>query len=900
MRRSATLQVPIRILRAATRFAHLQGAVSPGELNHDPYRNRQMIECSRWFTIVPLVLLSVAADSGNSAAAGQGHAGQAEAALFVLDTFSSSLPLRNGIEVRSGQALMQALALRDDVIRIRIGPEGKLPEDASWAVLPSARRERVDVTSENSAEAVGFRTKLLRVRVERKTLGLSITDLQGNPLQEDAIGWPVEFHDKTFRIYKHMPPDEHYFGLGDKAGPLDRRNQSYTLWNTDSYNFQESTDPLYKSIPFFLTVRSGRSLGVLLDNTWCSSFDFGKQTEDVYSFGAEGGPIDYYVLYGPDPKHVLNSYAWLTGPVPLPPLWALGYQQSRYSYETEEQLRDVASRLRADKIPADALYLDIDYQQDHRPFAVDSEKFPHFTQMLADLKSQNFHVVGITDLHIAAVSGAGYAPYDTGMAGNHFVKNPDGSVFIGRVWPGPSVFPDFTQRSTREWWGGLYEPLVADGLAGFWNDMNEPSVFDSPNKTMPDDARHRIEEPGFEPRLADHREIHNVYGMENSRATYEGLLKISPDERPFVLTRATYAGGQRYAATWTGDNSSTWNHLRLATPMLLNLGLSGFGLCGADVGGFIGTPPADLLTKWMEVGAFQPIDRNHAEKGTGHKEPWVHGPEQESIRRRYIEERYRLMPYLYTTVEEMSRTGLPMVRPLFLEFPNATADGHPLDLDAGNQFLVGRSLLVAPAPYPERPDDYRVLLPPVHWYDYWTGQLVEKRPVADRGATTPSAAALDPVPEHPSLETLPVFVREGSILPMQPLTQSTREVPHGPLTLRVYPGDNCQGSLYQDDGRSMVYRQGQLLRMYFSCEAAANSITIHIGPHQGRYQPWWSELQVEVYGWYAGSPGAVIKSNWEGKNPPEIKAALDPERHMVSVTIPDNGRGSDLQISSQP
>src|SRR5437763_8005942 len=230
--------------------------------------------------------------------------------------------------------------------------------------------------------------------------------------------------------------------------------------------------------------------------------------------------------------------------------------------------------------------------------------------------------------------------------------------------------------------------------------MNEPAVFNVASKTMPADVQHRIDEPGFKRRTANHLEIHDVYGMENSRATFEGLLKISPDERPFVLTRASYAGGQRYAATWTGDNSANWNHLRLTTPMLENLGLSGFGMSGADGGGFIGTPTPELLTKWTELSTFQPIDRNHSEKGVPHREPWVHGPEHENIRRRYIEERYKLMPYLYTAVEQMSRTGVPVLRPLFLGFPETTADQHPVDLDAPNEFLFGSELLVAPAPFP--------------------------------------------------------------------------------------------------------------------------------------------------------------------------------------------------------
>ncbi|MDP9160183.1 MAG: DUF4968 domain-containing protein, partial [Acidobacteriota bacterium] len=481
----------------------------------------------------------------------------------VLNEFTGSTALRDGIEVRSGRATIKITALRDDVLRIRIAPIGEMPEDASWAVLDSARHESASVSQENSADHVGFRTASLRVRIDRPTMRLQITDLQGNVLQEDAEGWPVTVHNGSFRLYKKMPDDEHYFGLGDKVGPLDRREQAFALWNTDAFGFQESTDPIYKAIPFFITMRGGRATGVFLDNTWRSSFDFGKESRGIYSFGAQNGAIDYYILYGPDPKHVLRTYAWLTGPSPLPPLWSFGYQQSRYSYETESRLREVAAKLRADKIPCDALYLDIDYQKNNRPFTVDTAKFPYFGQMLADLKTQKFHVVAITDLHIAHLPGQGYAPYDSGVAGDHFVKNPDGSIYVGEVWPGPSSFPDFTRDITREWWGTLYTDFVSLGVAGFWNDMNEPAVFKTPTKTMPDDVQHRIEGSGFHSRTTSHLEIHNVFGMENSRGTYEGLLKLSPYQRPFVLTRASYAGGQRYAATWTGDNSSTWNHLRL-------------------------------------------------------------------------------------------------------------------------------------------------------------------------------------------------------------------------------------------------------------------------------------------------------------------------------------------------
>jgi alpha-glucosidase len=793
---------------------------------------------------------------------------------------SDQTHLSNGIQIKRGEMLLSVVALRDDVLRIRLANNGALPEDASWAVAPEIRNGKADVVPETSADAAGFHTKALRVRIERVTLRLTVSDLEGNILQEDVPGWPAEFHGGAFRLYKKMPADEHYFGLGDKVGPLDRRGQSFRLWGTDAFLFQESTDPIYKSIPFFLTMRGGKSAGFLFDNTWSTNFDFGRGEREMYSFAAEGGPIDYYIFSGPEPKQVVRTYAWLTGLPPLPPLWTLGFQQSRFSYETEARVREIARRLRADKIPSDTIYLDIDFQQEHRPFTVDNKNFPHFDEMLADLKRDHFHVVVITDLHVAHLPNAGYAPYDSGAVGDHFVKNPDGSTYVGTVWPGPSVFPEFTRPKTREWWGTLYQPFVKEGVAGFWNDMNEPSVFQTPNGTMPNDTRHRIEEPGFRPRTASHLEIHNVFGMENSRATYEGLLKLNPDVRPFVLTRASYAGGQRYAATWTGDNTASWNHFRLTTPMLLNLGLSGFGFCGADVGGFIGTPRPELLTRWTELATFQPIDRNHTNKGAGDKEVWVDGPEQEAIRRRYIEERYRLLPYLYTLVEEFSRTGMPVVRPLFLEFPGATADRHPFDLDAGNEFLFGPSLLVAPAPFAEQPDRYSLKLPPGVWYDYWTGETISAA-TKDGKAVSESALWIEP-----KLDTLPVYVREGSILPMQPLVQSAEETPAGDLTLRVYPGNECHGSLYMDDGKTFAYKRGESMRMNFSCAKTPDGVAVHIGQHEGSYRPWWKEIRIELYGWSSSTALANV-----GKNPGSSAVTVDAARHAAVLNVPDDGNG---------
>ena len=806
---------------------------------------------------------------------------------------AAALVAGNGsLEVRSGPIHQRVTALRDDVLRITIWRGNSAPEDASWAVPASIRHSVVPITQSREKDRVTMRTAVLNIEIDAKTLEITIRDQSGAIVQQDAR--PIRFDGEGFRIYKSMPLDEHYFGLGDKAGPLDRRDQSFSLWNTDAYRFQETTDPLYKSIPFFMTWRAGRAAGVLLDNTWRTNFDFGKEVADAYSFGSVGGPADYYVLYGPSAKDVVKSYAWLTGTPPLPPLWAFGFQQSRYSYMNQDRVLEVANRLRSDRIPADAIFLDIDFQEKNRPFTVNTASFPDLPGMIDELHKRNFHIVAITDLHIANAPNQNYHPFDSGLAGDHFVKDAKGSLYTGVVWPGPSVFPDFTRQQTRTWWGELYKDLRHTGVDGFWNDMNEPSVFSSPNHTMPEDALHRIDEPGFAPRTAMHAEIHDVYGMQNCRATFDGLKSIDPGLRPFVLTRAAYAGTQRYAVTWTGDNSSTWNHLRLATPMIENLGLSGFAFTGADVGGYAGTPSPELLTKWFQIGAFQPIDRDHTEKGSGDQEPWIGGPEQESIRRRFVETRYELMPYLYTLADEASRTGLPMVRPLFLEFPDATPDRHPIDIDtpASGEFMLGPDLLIAPRAFPDEEGPYNIELPPGGWFDFWSGEKIPEPAARNAIANDPAAilaASSMNLTIVPDLEKLPVFVRAGSILPVAPVVQSTGITPSGPLTLRVYPGKQCSGDLYQDDGKTYEYQQSAYLRVHFECRPTSGGISLTIGPHEGTYPAWWKQVRVEIYGWTPVQASVTM----DGKG---IDAASDPQRQQVVFSLEDNGKGINLEL----
>ena len=521
-------------------------------------------------------------------------------------------------------------------------------------------------------------------------------------------------------------------------------------------------------------------------------------------------------------------------------------------------MREVANTLREKKIPADALWLDIGFQENNRPFTVDRKAFPDFEGMVRDLREDGFRTVLITDLHIAKQDD--YAPYATGKAADVFVKR-GGKDYVGKVWPGDSVFPDFSLARVRQWWGALYAPFLGMGAAGFWNDMNEPSVFDGPGGTMPDDVVHRLDDGT----TRTHAQMHNVYGMLNARATYEGLLQLQPDARPFVLTRAAYAGTQRYAATWTGDNTASWHHLAQSVPNILGLGLSGMALAGDDIGGFIGSPPADLLTRWYQVGAWQPLFRSHAATDTRGHEAWVDGPAHEAKRRAAIERRYRLMPYLYTVAEENARTGAPITRPTWFD--------HPEMGETEQAFLVGDAILVATYPWEHR-DRQEVVFPPGIWFGL------------DNGRRYSGKVGSDPVQE----EVL-AFVRAGAIVPMQPIVQHTGQRPDGPLQVHVWwpEGDApCNGSLYDDDGNTMAYRRDAYLRIQYACKAHwkdPDRLFVEAKVAHAGFDPWWSAVDVVVH---RGQETRTVRA--EGIRDWRIDLTFDPYRDADAGDVAGKAR----------
>lgn len=744
----------------------------------------------------------------------------------------------NALRFENAQAVAVITALSPEVIRVRVKPAGQNLRDHSYAIV-DRELESPGATFAIDKEQSTLFTDALRVTIHHAPFRVAFSSSGGQSLDEDDTRGTVLSPDGAIRVSKRLRHDEQIYGLGEKNGPLNKRGwklggYSFTMWNSDTFGYDASTDPLYASVPFYLVLRNGKAHGIFLDNTFRSNFDIGHQTEGVLSFGAEGGALDYYFIHGPDPKSVLQRYTQLTGRMPLPPLWSLGYHQCRYSYYPESRVRFIADNFRERRIPADVIWLDIHYQDRYRPFTWSAKRFPDPARMISDLRKQGFRTVTIVDPHPPKVSE--YAPYESGLAGDHFVKNADGSIYEAPVWPARgddgdtpdwskppsvmSVFPDFSKAATREWWGGLHADLVNAGVAGIWNDMNEPAVFDTPTGTMPLDVRHDNEgEP------SDHREVHNVYGMLMTQSTHEGLLRLRPNDRPFVLSRASFAGGQRYAALWPGDNVSDWTALRSSIPMLLGMGLSGFPFVGVDIGGFAEAPTPELFTRWLQAGVFYPFMRTHTTFGTPDQEPWSHGVEHEALNRRAIELRYRLLPYIYNVMRESAESGLPAMRPLVLEYPE---DGATYGMD--DQFLFGSDLLVAPV-LRAGVTSRGVYLPRGDWYDYWTGQR-------HTGGKTISV----PV----TLASLPLFVRAGAFLFQQPVVQHTGEMAGQPLDVTLYPGGNSERFLYEDAGDGFDYRSGAYARRRFAVREEASGFVIEIDAPEGSYRPATRSLRMTV------------------------------------------------------
>ncbi len=715
----------------------------------------------------------------------------------------------DGALISASQARIRLTVVSPAVIRVRMSATGTFLPDSSWSVVERRIGSQAFNLTE-SADEIALTTSTLTCRVKRFPCRLAFYDAGNSLLNQDDPAKGMGWSGKQIAVWKTMPPDEQYFGFGEKAGALNRKWKMMSMWNSDIPAYRSDTDPLYETIPFFYGIRKGMAYGIFFDNTYYSYFNMGKENPEQYSFGAVDGELDYYFVYGPKPADVLKIFSTLIGTMPLPPKWAVGYQQCRYSYYPEARVRELASTFRTKKIPCDVIYLDIHYMDGYRCFTWDKQRFPDPKKMIADLAKDGFKIVVIIDPGIK--NEPGYWVYDEGSKGDYFAKYPDGKPFVGKVWPGECVFPDFSRTASRNWWGTLYRGLVDVGVKGFWNDMKEPAVFDVSSKTFDLSVMH--DDRGLN---TDHRKNHNIYGMQMARGTYEGVAKLRPNERPFVLTRANYAGGNRYAAAWTGDNISSWEHLEMAVPMCLNLSISGQPFVGTDIGGFVGSPSGELYARWLQLGTFTPLMRTHAEIGSPDREPWSYGPLYEAINKKSIELRYTLMPYIYTQFYEASRSGIPVMRPLFFDFP----DDESL-LWSDRDFMFGDALLVAPVLWPGA-TTRGVRLPPGEWYNYWTSEKF-------KGGEYVTVDA--------PIDRIPLFVKAGSIIPTQGVVQYSDEQSVNPLTIELYPAREPSSTiLYEDDGRTFEYRQGKFCLRTVSLNSSEKECRITLSNPDGSFRP---------------------------------------------------------------
>nr|WP_225420367.1 glycoside hydrolase family 31 protein [Lapidilactobacillus bayanensis] len=609
-------------------------------------------------------------------------------------------------------------------------------------------------------------------------------------------------------VVKVLNTNDHFYGLGDKTGFLDKRGYTYDNWNTDEPNQGEEVTKLYKSIPFLIGTNGITTYGLFFDNSFASHFDLGKESTKYFYYTVAGGGLDYYFMLGSNVADVVTNYTYLTGRTPLPQKWALGYHQSRYSYKTEQDVYQVTQKLRELQLPCDTVHLDIDYMDGYRVFTVDKNRFPDMKRLLADLKTNHFKVVTIIDPGVKKDDQ--YHIYCEGVKAQLFATNPDRSVYTNSVWPGVSVYPDFGQAKTRQWWACNQKFLTDLGVSGVWNDMNEPASFNGP---IPDETVFFDEN---QPTTI--QKMHNLYGHNMARATYAGFKKQTGN-RPFVITRAAYAGTQKYSTVWTGDNRSSWAALQMMIPQLCNLGLSGFSFAGTDIGGFLGDTNPELLTRWIEAGIFSPLLRNHSCAGTRMQEPWQFGEPTLAIYRKYLQLRYQLIDYLYDLFAQGESDGLPIMRPLVTHYGT-----DPEVLNLNDEFLVGSDLLVAPVVAPGV-TKRMVYLPEGSWYDYWTGYSYAGQ-----------AYYLVDAP----LDQLPLFVKDGAIIPLRPVTEYIDVQAENMITFKLW-GEQGTYHHYQDNGADFAYQNGEY--NLYEIKMTANNDAIRL-MHHG-YQPVYRQINLQ-------------------------------------------------------
>lgn len=686
----------------------------------------------------------------------------------------------NNIDIYFSNMKITLTMFENDIVKVFIGD--KYEESISTNGVVDDLGKGEFIVEEDSNFVIVKGTKVLTF-VDKNTTEISFRDLEGNIINED---FQPSFKDEEGNVYISKVNDcLAYYGLGEKGGDLNKKGCYTENFNTDDPETDDDSITYYKTIPFYVALKEEATYGIFFDNSFRSYFDMGKEMGDRIFFGAIGGQIQYYFIPGENIKEVVKNYTALTGRMEMPPLWSLGYQQCRFSYFSQEEVRELVKTFEEKDIPLDVVYLDIDYMDGFRVMTFKTPNFDDAAGLIGDLKEKGIRTITIIDPGVKVDEE--YPVFKRGKEGNHFTKKLDGEMFIGAVWPGDSAFPDFSNKDCREWWKSELKKFISEhGMDGIWNDMNEPCVFNNDHKTMLETCLHNSDNG-----VIEHKEFHNRYGFEMSRCSKEAQEELHPNERGFSMTRATYAGGQRYSSVWTGDNMSLWSQMRMSISMNANLGISGFSFVGNDVSGFGLDSSEELFIRWMEMGPFIPIFRNHSNMYTRRQEPWAFGPRAEKIAKKSIELRYELLPYIYDLYYISHKEGLPIFRPMIMEYEK---DMNLLNIR--EQFMLGENMIVAPVLY-EGERSKTVYLPKGSWFNYFTMEKLQ----GGKWYKLPC-----------ELDEILVFIKEGAIIPTyNKKFRNVKERPNN-ILLKVF-GENAKGFHYNDDGHSMEYLEGKYTYM---------------------------------------------------------------------------------------
>jgi alpha-glucosidase len=695
-------------------------------------------------------------------------------------------------------------------------------EDFSYSVISKPKSTSLEII--DSVDSLLLKTATTQLLIAKSPIRFSFQTVNGEILNEDdplGTSWIGE----QVTTYKKIQSGERFIGLGEKTGPLDRKGNAYLNWNSDAYAYNKGTDPLYCSMPFYIGIHNGLCYGVFFDNTHKAYFNFGASNNRFSSFGADAGEMNYYLIHGNSVSEIIKQYTDLTGRMELPPRWSIGYQQCRYSYYPDKEVFTIAKTFREKDIPADAIVFDIHYMDKYKIFTWDQERFSDPKGLMQTLKDQGFHAVVMCDPGIKVEPG--YETYDDGVKNDIFLKYPDGENYQGQVWPGWCHFPDFTNPKARAWWATKFQDYVNLGVDGFWNDMNEIATW---GNALPENL-----EFDFEGNKATMRRGRNVYGFQMARSTYEGTKKLLKGKRPFNLTRSGFSGIQRYSAVWTGDNVAYDEHMLLGVRLVNSMGLTGVAFAGYDAGGFVGESNPKLFARWMSIASLSPFFRAHTMINTRDSEPWSYGEEVESICRNYIKFRYQLLPYIYSLFYDAAKRGMPVQRSLAIDY---THDHRVYNNLYHNQYLLGPSILVAPAESNQQL--LKIFFPSGNWYDLYSGKVW--------------AGNQETIVESP-IHKLPVFIKAGSVLPMQHSAAHTG-VKQDELILHIYCGNEASDFLlYLDDGETFDYQSGKSSTRLIQMNGFENKVTISAS--EGDFTSSYTKIKIVLH----GSPADKILVN---------------------------------------